>query len=203
MFERFTEQARQVVVHAQEEARLLGHPHIGTEHELLALLRDPDTIAGRALTAAGLTADDAREHVVAILGRRDEVREGQMPFTPRAKALLEGALREALELGHDHIGPEHLLLSLTQRSDGNGVRVLHEAGVQPDAVRQTVMEILSLEPPPLPVRGPPDGAAPRFSVAPDRQAQELLRAAAASALADGRDAYGLDDVRAALAAENG
>jgi ATP-dependent Clp protease ATP-binding subunit ClpC len=202
MFERFTEQARLVVVHAQQEARLLGHPHIGTEHELLGLLRDPGTIAGRALAAAGLTADIARAHVVAILGRRDEVREGQMPFTPRAKALLEGALREALELGHNHVGPEHLLLSLTHRSDGNGVRVLHEAGVQPDAVSQTVMEILSLEPPPAPPLARSDAVAPRFSVAPDQQAQELLRAAAARALADSRDTYGPDDVRAALAARS-
>jgi ATP-dependent Clp protease ATP-binding subunit ClpC len=201
MFERFTEHARLVVVNAQDEARKLGHPHIGSEHELLGLLREPETIAGRALAAAGLTVDDVRERVVAILGRRDEGTSGQMPFTPRAKAVLEGGLVEAQQLGHSEVGPEHLLLSLMQRADGNGVRVLHEAGVQPDAVRQTVMEILSLQPPPLPDRGPPEGAAPRFSVAPDRQARELLRAAAARALADGRDTYGPDDVRAVLAAE--
>jgi ATP-dependent Clp protease ATP-binding subunit ClpC len=200
VFERFSESARHVVVHAQEEARLLGHPHIGTEHQLLGLLRDPGTIAGRGLASLGVTLDDARERVVAILGRRDEVRQGQMPFTPRAKAVLQGSLQEALELGHVEVGPEHLLLSLTRRSDGNGTRVLHEAGAEPDAIRGKVIEIMSAEPPAAapPARADADAVAPRFSVGPDPMARGLLRAAAAHALADDREAYGPEDIRAAL-----
>jgi ATP-dependent Clp protease ATP-binding subunit ClpA len=124
MFERFTERARQVIVLAQDEARTLEHDYIGTEHLLLGLLREQDGVAGRLLSSLGITIDDVRSQVLRIVGTGDEVASGQMPFTPRAKRVLELALREALSLGHDYIGTEHLLLGLVREHDGVAARIL-------------------------------------------------------------------------------
>ena len=110
MFERFTERARQVVVLAQEEARTLRHNYIGTEHILLGLLREQEGLAARALESLGVTLDYVRGQVTQIVGAGEEVSTGQIPFTPRAKKVLELALREALSFGQNYIGTEHILL---------------------------------------------------------------------------------------------
>ena len=114
MFERFTEQARQVVVLAQDEARALKHNYIGTEHLLLGLLREEEGPAAGALESLDITVDGVRAEVALIVGQGDEVTTGQIPFTPRAKKVLDLSLREALSLGHDYIGPEHILLGLVR-----------------------------------------------------------------------------------------
>ena len=121
MFERFTERARQVVVLAQEEARSFKHGYIGTEHILLGLLRVEDEIAARVLVKLGITIADVRSRVVEIIGDGDEATHGQIPFTPRAKKVLELALREALSLGHNYIGTEHIVLALVEVEDDDGV----------------------------------------------------------------------------------
>jgi ATP-dependent Clp protease ATP-binding subunit ClpC len=128
VFERFTEQARHVVVLAQEEARSLRHDYIGSEHLLLGLLRVGGS-ATAALQSVGVGLDQARERVVEIVGGGKEARFGQIPFTPRAKHVLERALREALSAGDDHIGDEHLLLGLLRQTDGVAVEVLSGFGV--------------------------------------------------------------------------
>jgi ATP-dependent Clp protease ATP-binding subunit ClpA len=115
VFERFTERARQVVVLAQDEARALSHNYIGTEHILLGLLREEEGIAARVLGELGVTLEAIRSQVAQIVGRGDEVTSGQIPFTPRAKKVLELGLREARRLGHNWIGTEHILLGLRAR----------------------------------------------------------------------------------------
>ena len=120
MFERFTDRARRVVVLAQEEARLLKHGYIGTEHILLGLIREDQGIAAKALKRAGRRAlDDVRDRVREIIGEGDEDGSGHIPFTPRAKQVLELSLREALQLGHTYIGTEHILLGLGPRGRGS------------------------------------------------------------------------------------
>ena len=118
MFERFTERARQVVVLAQEEARTLKHNYIGTEHILLGLLREEEGLAARVLESLDITVEEVRAQVARIVGQGDEVTTGQIPFTPRAKKVLELALREALSLGHNYIGTEHILLGLVRENEG-------------------------------------------------------------------------------------
>src|ERR687889_572717 len=118
MFERFTERARQVVVLAQEEARTLKHNYIGTEHILLGLLREEEGLAARVLESLDITVERVRAQVVRIVGSGEEVTSGQIPFTPRAKKVLELALREALSLGHNYIGTEHILLGLVRENEG-------------------------------------------------------------------------------------
>src|SRR5919199_695535 len=117
MFERFTERARQVVVLAQEEARTLKHNYIGTEHILLGLLREEEGLAARVLESLDITVERVRAQVVRIVGSGEEVTSGQIPFTPRAKKVLELALREALSLGHNYIGTEHILLGFDADSE--------------------------------------------------------------------------------------
>ena len=117
MFERFTERARQVVVLAQDEARALKHNYIGTEHILLGLLREEEGLAARVLESLDITVEEVRAQVARIVGQGDEVTTGQIPFTPRAKKVLELALREALSLGHNYIGTEHILLGLVREND--------------------------------------------------------------------------------------
>src|SRR5271168_5166249 len=117
MFERFTERARQVVVFSQEEARTLKHNYIGTEHVLLGLLREQEGLAARVLESQDINLERARAQVVRISGPREEVRSGHIPFTPRAKRILELALREAQTLGHNYIGTEHILLGLLRESE--------------------------------------------------------------------------------------
>jgi ATP-dependent Clp protease ATP-binding subunit ClpA len=124
MFERFTGRARHVVVLAQEEARLLDHNYIGTEHILLGLLGEPESVAGIVLATFGMTRDGVREEVTKIIGRGSKAPSGHIPFTPRAKKVLELSLREALQLKHNYIGTEHILLGLIREGDGVGVQIL-------------------------------------------------------------------------------
>src|SRR5438309_1310932 len=143
MFERFTERARQVVVLAQEEARALGHNYIGTEHVLLGLMREEQGIGARALDALGVTLEDVRDQVMRIVGEGDEAGTGQIPFTPRAKKVLELSLREALTLGHNYIGTEHILLGLVRENEGVAARILLDFGADADKVRSEVIRFLS------------------------------------------------------------
>jgi ATP-dependent Clp protease ATP-binding subunit ClpC len=146
VFERFTERARQVVVLAQDEARGLGHAYIGTEHLLLGLLREEEGIAARTLGSLGVGVDEARTAVVELVGRGDEQTTAQIPFTARAKASLEMALREATGLGHQYIGTEHVLLGLTRDESSAAVRLLGELGAARDVVRSAVVEQLGGRP---------------------------------------------------------
>ncbi len=143
MFERFTERARQVVVLAQEEARDLKHSYIGTEHLLLGLLREGDGVAARVLTTLDVSLEDVRSEIMRIVGEGEHESQGQIPFTPRAKKVLELALREALSLGHNYIGTEHVLLGLVRESEGVAARILNDVDADADRIRQEVMRILS------------------------------------------------------------
>ena len=142
MFERFTERARKVVVLAQEEARHFNHNYIGTEHLLLGLLREDEGVAARALSSLNVTLDEVREQVESIVGYGEEGTGAQAPFTPRSKKVLELALREALQLGHNYIGTEHILLGLVRESEGVAARVLSNLDVDPDKVRREVVRML-------------------------------------------------------------
>jgi ATP-dependent Clp protease ATP-binding subunit ClpA len=139
VFERFADTARRVVVHAQEEARSLEHGHIGTEHLLLGLLCGDTDGAVRALAAAGVDLDNARRDVESIVGRGSREPESEIPFTRRAKKVLELSLREALRLGDDYIGSEHILLGLMRETDGVGARVLQRLGVDLAELRSAVI----------------------------------------------------------------
>ena len=141
MFERFTERARQVVVLAQDEARALKHNYIGTEHILLGLLREEEGLAARVLESLDITVEEVRAQVARIVGQGDEVTTGQIPFTPRAKKVLELALREALSLGHNYIGTEHILLALLEFENGEGV--LSGLDLRKEAVESQVAEMLA------------------------------------------------------------
>jgi ATP-dependent Clp protease ATP-binding subunit ClpC len=143
MFERFTERARQVVVLAQEEARALKHNYIGTEHLLLGLLREEEGVAARVLDALDVSVEEVRASVVRIVGSGEEAPQGQIPFTPRAKKVLELALREALSLGHNYIGTEHILLGLVREDEGVAARILLDLDAEPDKIRGEVMRTLS------------------------------------------------------------
>ena len=143
MFERFTERARQVVVLAQEEARTLGHNYIGTEHVLLGLLREEEGIAARVLESLDVTLADVRAQVARIVGQGDEVVSGQIPFTPRSKKVLELSLREALSLGHNHIGTEHILLGLARENEGVASRILLDFGADSEKIQNEVIRALS------------------------------------------------------------
>jgi ATP-dependent Clp protease ATP-binding subunit ClpA len=142
MFERFSEPARQVVVLAQDEARALGHRHIGTEHLLLGLLRERDGLAARVLGSLGVTVESVRDRVGEIVGAGEFPVGNQIPFTPRAKKVLELSLREALVLGHNWIGTEHVLLGLVREGEGVGIRALRELGLADETIRSTVLEEL-------------------------------------------------------------
>jgi ATP-dependent Clp protease ATP-binding subunit ClpC len=143
VFERFTEQARRVVVLAQDEARALEHNYIGTEHILLGLLRMNEGLAARALESLEVTVEEVRAQVALIVGQGDEVTAGQIPFTPRAKKVLDLALREALSLGHDYIGPEHILLGLVRENQGLAARILLDLGADAEKVREEIIRMLS------------------------------------------------------------
>jgi ATP-dependent Clp protease ATP-binding subunit ClpC len=143
VFERFTERARQVVVLAQDESRTLKHNYIGTEHILLGLLREEEGLAARVLESLEITVEEVRAHVARIVGQGDEVTTGQIPFTPRARKVLELALQEGLSLGHHYIGTEHLLLGLVRENDGVAVRVLLEFDADADTIRNEVIRMLS------------------------------------------------------------
>jgi ATP-dependent Clp protease ATP-binding subunit ClpC len=144
VFARFTERARQVVVLAQDEARLLRHDFIGTEHLLLGTLREEEGIAARALDELGVTLAAVREQVREIVGQGEEDRTaGMIPFTPRAKKTLECALREAVGMQHSYIGTEHILLGLVRVEEGVAAKILAGFGVELEAVRSQVIRLLS------------------------------------------------------------
>jgi ATP-dependent Clp protease ATP-binding subunit ClpC len=141
MFERFTEQSRRAVVLAQEEARMLGHNHIGSEHLLLGLLHEQGGAAAVVLGSAGITLEAARSQVEELAGPGDKAPSGHIPFTQRAKKILELSLREALEQKKSYIGTEHILLALMRDADGTGARVLERLGGSLPALRQQVLEV--------------------------------------------------------------
>jgi ATP-dependent Clp protease ATP-binding subunit ClpC len=143
MFERFTDRARRVVVLAQEEARMLNHDYIGTEHILLGLLREGDGIAAKALESLEISLEVVRREVGEIIGRGKQAPSGHIPFTPRAKKVLELSLREAQQLGHDYIGTEHILLGLLREGEGVAAQVLVRLGADLNRVRQQVIQLLA------------------------------------------------------------
>jgi ATP-dependent Clp protease ATP-binding subunit ClpC len=159
VFERFTDPARRVVVLAQEEARLVNHNYIGTEHLLLGLIHEGEGVASQALTSIGISLEDVRREVHEIIGRGSEAQAGHVPFTPRAKKVLELSLREALQLGHNYIGTEHLLLGLVREGEGVAAQVLVKMGATLSAVRSRVLELLvpSGASPREPEKAPPSG----------------------------------------------
>ncbi|MGV8082129.1 MAG: ATP-dependent Clp protease ATP-binding subunit [Coriobacteriia bacterium] len=143
MFERFTEKAKKVIVYAQEEARLLNQNYIGTEHLLLGLIREQDGIAARALESLNISLDDVHAQVEDLVGKGTFVPTGHIPFTPRAKKVLELSLREALQLGHNYIGTEHILLGLIREGEGVAAQVLLNLGADLEKVRSAVIQLLS------------------------------------------------------------
>ena len=143
MFERFTDRARRVVVLAQEEARLLNHNYIGTEHILLGLIHEGEGVAAKALESLGISLESVREQVQEIIGQGQQAPSGHIPFTPRAKKVLELSLREALQLGHNYIGTEHILLGLIREGEGVAAQVLIKLGADLNRVRQQVLQLLS------------------------------------------------------------
>ena len=142
MFERFTDRARRVVVLAQEEARMLNHNYIGTEHILLGLIHEGEGVAAKALESLGISLDAVRQQVEEIIGQGQQAPSGHIPFTPRAKKVLELSLREALQLGHNYIGTEHILLGLIREGDGVAAQVLVKLGADLNRVRQQVIQLL-------------------------------------------------------------
>src|SRR5580692_1040954 len=143
MFERFTDRARRVVVLAQDEARGLNHNWIGTEHLLLAVIREGHGVGAKALESMQISLDAARQQVESMIGRgQNPVGDGPIPFTPRAKKVLEQSLLESLQLGHDYIGTEHILLGLMREGDGVAAQVLVKLGADLNRVRQQVIQLL-------------------------------------------------------------
>ncbi len=142
MFERFTDRARRVVVLAQEEARMLSHNYIGTEHILLGLIHEGEGVAAKALESLGISLEAVRQQVEEIIGRGQQAPSGHIPFTPRAKKVLELSLREALELGHNYIGTEHILLGLIREGEGVAAQVLVRLGGNVNRVRRRVIQLV-------------------------------------------------------------
>jgi len=143
LFERFTDRARRVVVLAQEEARLLNHSYIGTEHILLGLIHEGEGVAAKALESLNISLEAVRAQVEEIIGQGGSSPSGHIPFTPRAKKVLELSLREALQLGHNYIGTEHILLGLLREGEGVATQVLVKLGADLGKVRQQVIQLLS------------------------------------------------------------
>ncbi len=141
MFERFTDRARRVVVLAQEEARLLNHAYIGTEHILLGLIHEGEGVAAKALESMSISLEAVRNQVEEIIGQGGSSPSGHIPFTPRAKKVLELSLREALQLGHNYIGTEHILLGLIREGEGVAAQVLVKLGADLSRVRQQVIQL--------------------------------------------------------------
>ena len=175
MFERFTDRARRVIVLAQEEARMLSHNYIGTEHLLLGLLHtDHGGVAARALESLGVTLDAARDQVREMIGEGAQALTGHIPFTPRAKRVLELSLREALSLGDNHIGTGHLLLGLLAEADGVGAQIVARLGASPRAVRDKVTELTGTEPDPAVAKIGPRTRDVRVRVIALDEVRELL-----------------------------
>ncbi|UYY79708.1 ATP-dependent Clp protease ATP-binding subunit [Arthrobacter sp. YA7-1] len=181
MFERFTDRARRVVVLAQEEARMLNHNYIGTEHILLGLIQEGEGVAAKALESMSISLDGVREQVQEIIGQGRQAPSGHIPFTPRAKKVLELALREALQLGHNYIGTEHILLGLIREGEGVAAQVLVKLGADLGRVRQQVIHLLSgyeSKDPGGTVAGPSQPeVAPAGSVVLDQFGRNLTQAA--------------------------
>ncbi|AXV08756.1 ATP-dependent Clp protease, ATP-binding subunit ClpC [Euzebya pacifica] len=167
MFERFTDRARRVVVLAQEEARMLNHNYIGTEHILLGLIHEGEGVAAKALESLGISLEGVREQVEEIIGQGQTAPAGHIPFTPRAKKVLELSLREALQLGHNYIGTEHILLGLIREGEGVAAQVLQKLGADLNRVRQQVIQLLSGY---AGGEGSPSGS-PKAGVAPGSQGE--------------------------------
>ncbi len=163
MFERFTDRARRAVVLAQEEARLLNHNYIGTEHLLLGLIHEGEGVAAEALESLGLSLDAVRASVEETVGQGpSSAPSGHIPFTPNAKKAMEGSLREALTLGHDYIGTEHLLLGLLRVEQGVAAEVLGATGVTAERTREIVLELLEgYTPEPITAAPPDSGSSQR------------------------------------------
>jgi len=142
VFERFTDRARRVVVLAQEEARMLDHNYIGTEHILLGLIGEGEGVAAKALESLGISLEAVRQEVEEIIGRGQQAPPGHIAFTPRAKKVLELALREAQQLGHNYVGTEHILLGLIREGEGVAAQVLVKLGADLERVRQQVIQLL-------------------------------------------------------------
>src|SRR5580698_8244570 len=176
MFERFTDRARRVVVLAQEEARMLNHNYIGTEHILLGLIHEGEGVAAKALESLGISLEGVRQQVEEIIGQGQQAPSGHIPFTPRAKKVLELSLREALQLGHNYIGTEHILLGLIREGEGVAAQVLVKLGADLNRVRQQVIQLLngyqSKEP-----AGTASESAPSTSLVLDQFGRNLTQAA--------------------------
>ena len=140
MFEKFTDRARRVVVLAQEEARLLGHQYIGTEHLLLGLVHETDSVAGEALSSAGVSLEAVRQRVLDVVGEGGGTPSGQIPFTPSAKIALEVALNLATRMGDDHVGTEHLVLSVLRQRDGVAAQIVADLGIDASTVEQHIVD---------------------------------------------------------------
>ena len=145
MFERFTDRARRVVVLAQEEARMLSHNYVGPEHVLLGLIHEGQGVAARALTELGVSLDEVRVQVEELIGRGEQAPTGHIPFTPRAKRVLELSLREALQLGHNYIGTEHILLGILREGENVAAQVLVRTGTDLNRVRLEIIKLVAPE----------------------------------------------------------
>jgi len=158
MLERFTDRARRVVKLAEEEARRLDHNYIGTEHILLGLIREGEGVAAKALESLGISLEAVRQQVEEIIGQGQQVPSEVIPFTPRSKKVLELSLRESLQLGHDYIGTEHILLGLIREGDGVAAQVLVKLGADLNRVRHQVIQLIAAQPPQAGRLPPREGA---------------------------------------------
>ncbi len=211
MLERFTERARHVVVMANEEARGFKHDSIGTEHILLGLIREQEGLAAHVLTSLDITLERARGEVVRIVGVGQDVVTGQLPLTPSAKQVLEASLREAITLGHNYIGTEHILLGLVSLSDGAAAQILLELDASPKKIRGETIRALSAagatrsrprpDDAPFGQEPPRSGFEEWIRVGPGAGVRRLLLVAAGRALDDGRSEIEARDVLLALTRE--
>ena len=189
MFERFTDRARRVVVLAQEEARMLNHNYIGTEHILLGLIHEGEGVAAKALESLGISLEAVRQQVEEIIGQGQQAPSGHIPFTPRAKKVLELSLRESRQLGHDYIGTEHILLGLIREGEGVAAQVLVKLGADLNRVRQQVIQLLHVHPGEEP---PPPAAASRERGLPPEIADRLNAIGSRLSAAEQRTGTGPD-----------
>src|SRR5690242_18891199 len=177
MFERFTDRARRVVVLAQEEARMLNHNYIGTEHILLGLIHEGEGVAAKAMESLGISLEAVRQQVEEIIGQGQQAPSGHIPFTPRAKKVLELSLREALQLGHNYIGTEHILLGLIREGEGVAAQVLVKLGADLNRVRQQVIQLLNGYQAKEPAGSSAQEGAPSTSLVLDQFGRNLTQAA--------------------------
>src|SRR5215469_1228899 len=191
MFERFTDRARRVVVLAQEEARMLDHNYIGTEHILLGLIHEGEGVAAKALVSLGIGLEAVRQQVEEIIGQGQHAPSGHIPFTPRTKKVLELALSEALQLGHNYIGTEHILLGLIREGEGVAAQVLIRLGADLIRVRHKVIQMLHGSEPPAGFGRPHHGMI--SLVEPRLDAIEKRLAAIERRVGSGPDTSDLDE----------